>query len=168
MRMPEQHGCFNKSSSQCLPPAARTHFTTWTMADFCFFRIFFTFWVASAKKDSCLASISPWIKRKPAKLNPMVSRSSWTRDLACFRRESMTGTRTRLETIWPWCILNRNERHLQESSTSQPHWSHWLSNVNISMTTLNGRTIRASSNSLKRKVQSEFMIKLNYPGDLVT
>lgn len=30
------------------------------------------------------------------------------------------------------------------------------------MTTLNGRTIRASSNSLKRKVQSEFMIKLNY------
>ena len=65
--------CEAKSSKQCLPPATRTHFTTWTMADFCFFRIFFTFWVASAKKDSCLASISPWMKRKPAKLNPMVS-----------------------------------------------------------------------------------------------
>ena len=48
----------------------------------------------------------------------ILTRRLWTRDLACCRRESITGTRTWLATIWLWWILTKDK--------TMSHWqSYW-------------------------------------------
>eukprot|EP01137_Pigoraptor_chileana_P007126 Opistho-2@52295 len=97
------------------------------------------------KSTSVLASMSRFMKRSAARLNPTRSFSSVVLRRVATRSSSSMSASAPVATIGLWCILMRYSAHFVHSSTSRPARSHSATRGSSRDTYPNGSTSNASS-----------------------